>query len=226
MQIQMIAFDVAGTTVKDDGIVIRAFAKAFSRVVPQLWELKSNEFTEYAIETMGQSKIEVFTALLEDVELAKQAAVDFEDAYLELVQDEGVAEMPGASELFLALRTAGISTALTTGFSRPTLDAILGRLGWDDLVDFTVTPAEVGLGRPSPLMLQRAAAELGVSHPAACVVVGDTQSDMEAALAFGAGEVVGVLSGAHNRETLAGAGATSVVNSVANLKAALFPQGL
>lgn len=226
MQIQMIAFDVAGTTVKDDGIVIRAFASAFSKVVPELWEAKAADFTQYAIDTMGQSKIEVFTALLGDEALAQRAAIAFEAAYLDLVQTEGVEEIPGASELFLALRTAGIATALTTGFSRPTLDAILGRLGWNDLVDFTVTPGEVGAGRPSPKMLQRAAEQLGIAEPGSCVVVGDTQSDMQAAVAFGAGIVVGVLSGAHDLEALDSAGATSVVNSVANLRTALFAEGL
>jgi phosphoglycolate phosphatase-like HAD superfamily hydrolase len=48
-------------------------------------------------------------------------------------------------------------------------------------------------------------------------VIGDTASDIQAGLAFGANHVIGVLSGAHTREVLEFAGATSVINSVADL---------
>jgi phosphoglycolate phosphatase-like HAD superfamily hydrolase len=49
------------------------------------------------------------------------------------------------------------------------------------------------------------------------MVVGDTAADMQSGVAFGATQVIGVLSGAHNQETLYSAGATSVINSVADL---------
>jgi len=219
---EMVAFDVAGTTVTDDGLVIKAFEKSFAVIVPELWAEKAGELTKYALDTMGQSKIEVFTAMLGDAELAKLANEAFEEAYIERVKTEGVAEIPGAADVFAQLRAKGIKTALTTGFSRPTLNAILESLGWRDLVDFTVVPGEAGAGRPSPLMLQAAAAALGVTDPANCAVLGDTLSDMEAAVAFGAGASIGVFSGAHGREVLAGAGATALVNSVAELPNLLF----
>jgi len=226
MRIQMIAFDVAGTTVIDDGLVIRAFEKAFGFAVPLQWEEHAEEWTQYAKETMGQSKIEVFTALLGRDDLAQQANAAFEGAYLDLVLTEGIDEMPGAGELLADLKAAGFATALTTGFSRNTLNAIIKKLGWQDLISATVTPPEVGAGRPSPRMLEKVAADLGVTNPEACVVVGDTVSDVEAGLAFGAGVVIGVLSGAHDSVALLGAGATSVVNSVADLRTLLLAETL
>jgi phosphoglycolate phosphatase-like HAD superfamily hydrolase len=45
---------------------------------------------------------------------------------------------------------------------------------------------------------------------------------MEAALAFGAGIRVGVLSGAHDRSALVSAGATAIIASVAELPNLLF----
>lgn len=226
MNIQMIAFDVAGTTVIDDGLVIRAFEKAFDFAVPIQWQDNQQRWTQYAKDTMGQSKIEVFTALLGRADLAREANAAFEGAYLDLVLTEGIDEMPGATDLLINLKNAGFATALTTGFSRNTLNAILKKLSWQDLLGATVTPGEVGAGRPSPKMLQKVATELGVTDPEACVVVGDTVSDVEAGLAFGAGVVIGVLSGAHSREALLSAGATSVVNSVAALQNLLFAQTL
>jgi phosphoglycolate phosphatase len=226
VKIQMISFDVAGTTVIDDGLVIRAFQKAFGFAVPLQWEEHQKEWTQYAKDTMGQSKIEVFTALLGRPDLAREANAAFEGAYLDLVLTEGIDEIPGATELFKNLKAAGFQTALTTGFSRNTLNAILKKLSWQDLLGATVTPPEVGAGRPSPKMLQKVAADLGVTNPEACVVVGDTVSDVEAGLAFGAGVVIGVLSGAHNLDALLGAGATSVVNSVAELQSLLLAETL
>ena len=67
-------------------------------------------------------------------------------------------------------------------------------------------------------MLHRAATTAGITHPAHVIVLGDTASDMKAGVAFGAGQVIGVLSGAHDEVTLRDAGATTVVNSVADLK--------
>lgn len=226
MNIQMIAFDVAGTTVQDGGLVLRAFKRAFSQIEPERWPTHETEWTQYAIDTMGQSKIEVFTAILGDADLAAKATEAFEAAYLEIVVEEGIEEIPGAGDLLVRLKDAGVPTALTTGFSRVTLNAILRSLDWGELVEETVTPGEVGAGRPSPKMLQRVAAQLEVTDPAACVVVGDTQSDMQAGVAFGAGQVIGVLSGTHNREQLLEAGATAVVNSVAELPNLLFKEVL
>jgi phosphoglycolate phosphatase-like HAD superfamily hydrolase len=71
-------------------------------------------------------------------------------------------------------------------------------------------------------MLQLAATKLDVMNPENCVVLGDTVSDMEAALAFGAGVRVGVLSGSHGQDALLAAGATAVIASVADLPHLLF----
>jgi len=120
--------------------------------------------------------------------------------------------------VFKYLRSKGIAIALTTGFSRSTLDILLIELGWKDIIDISVTPGEAGRGRPHPHMLEKATTTLGITNPANIIVLGDTAADMQAAVAFGAGQVIGVLTGAHDEYTLHDAGATSVINSVADLK--------
>lgn len=217
MNLEMAAFDVAGTTVKDDGIVIQAFKVAFEDTQPDLWPEKSDEWTQYALETMGQSKIEVFTALLGDAEKARQANIAFEEAYVNEVAEQGISPIPGTLELFAALREKGIPIVLTTGFSRSTLNVLLTELGWFDVIDLSVTPDEAGRGRPHPDMLKYAAEKLNAPSPEYSLVVGDTASDMKAGIAFGSANVFGVLSGAHRRDLLIEAGATSVVNSVADI---------
>ena len=214
----MVAFDVAGTVLNDDGLVIAAFKNAFEATQPDLWPTHGVEWTQYALDTMGQSKIDVFTKLLGDVEKAHQANVAFEESYVQEIAEVGAVPIAGAEDVFKYLRSKGIAVALTTGFSRSTLDRLLIELGWKDLIDLSITPSEAGRGRPHPDMLNMAVEVLGITKPEHVIVLGDTASDMQAAVAFGAGQAIGVLTGAHDEHTLHDAGATSVINSVADLK--------
>ena len=214
----MVAFDVAGTVLNDDGLVISAFKKAFEATQPDLWPTHEVEWTQYALDTMGQSKIDVFTKLLGDVEKAHQANVAFEESYVQEIAEVGAVAIAGAEDIFKYLRSRGVAVALTTGFSRSTLDRLLIELGWKDLIDLSITPSEAGRGRPHPDMLNMAVEVLGITKPEHVIVLGDTASDMQAAVAFGAGQAIGVLTGAHDEQTLHDAGATSVINSVADLK--------
>jgi phosphonatase-like hydrolase len=217
MKPELVAFDVAGTTLNDDGVVIHAFQIAFEATQPDLWPKKGQEWTQYALDTMGQSKIHVFTELLGDAELAHRANVAFEEAYVTHIAEVGVAAIAGTNETFAFLKNEGIKIALTTGFSRSTLDFLIDHVGWRGVVDITVTPEEAGRGRPHPDMLNFAVAQMGIGDTREIIVIGDTASDIQAGLAFGANQVIGVLSGAHTREVLEFAGATSVINSVADL---------
>ena len=218
MSVEMVAFDVAGTVLNDDGLVISAFKNAFEATQPDLWPTHGEQWTQYAIDTMGQSKIHVFTELLGDAEKAQAANVAFEASYLSEIAEIGAVPIEGAEDLFKYLRAKAIAVTLTTGFSRTTLDTLLNQLGWKDLIDLSVTPGEAGRGRPHPDMLNMALEVLGITNPSHVIVCGDTAADMQAAVTFGASQAIGVLTGAHDQQTLHDAGATSVINSVADLK--------
>ena len=218
MNVEMVAFDVAGTVLNDDGLVISAFKNAFEATQPELWPIHGAEWTQYAMDTMGQSKIHVFTELLGDIDKAHTANLAFEESYVGEIAEVGASPIAGAEDLFKYLRSKGIAIALTTGFSRSTLDTLIHQLGWKDLIDLSVTPSESGRGRPHPDMLNMAVEVLGITNPVNVIVCGDTAADMQAAIAFGAGQAIGVLTGAHDERTLHDAGATSVINSVADLQ--------
>lgn len=217
MKPELVAFDVAGTTLNDDGVVIHAFKIAFEATQPDKWRDKGQEWTQYALDTMGQSKIQVFTELLGDAELAHRANVAFEEAYITHIAEVGISPIFGTNDTFAFLKGEGIKIALTTGFSRSTLDFLIDHVGWREVLDISVTPEDAGRGRPHPDMLNFAAMKLGIKDKKETIVIGDTASDIHAGLAFGADRVIGVLSGAHTRDVLEFAGATSVINSVADL---------
>lgn len=218
MGIQAVITDIAGTTVADDGVVLASFLEAFRRVLPGLDSDREADLVDYARKTMGQSKREVFTHLLGHADLVDRALREFEASYLSGL--ERLTPIQGVEETCEQLRQRGIALGATTGFSRPVLDALLSHLGWGDTFAATATPDETGVGRPDPSMLHHVARALGV-EPGACLVVGDTMSDMEAGKAFGTGTVVGVLTGTHNRAQLEHAGATVVVPSFADLPSLL-----
>ena len=217
VDVELVVLDMAGTTVRDDGLVERAFVTAARSVGLAGTEEALGAALDYVRSTMGQSKIDVFRALTDTEAAAQQATDAFELAYLALIAEGGVTAMPGAEELFAELREAGLSVALTTGFARATQNALLATLGWSGLVDLALCPADVGRGRPFPDLNLTALLRTGASRVGGMVVVGDTASDMLAGVNAGAGLIVGVLSGTHDADTLEQAGADVIIESIADL---------
>jgi phosphoglycolate phosphatase len=212
----LVVLDMAGTTVRDDGIVDEAFVSALSSVgiVPGSAEFASAEI--YVRDTMGQSKSEVFAALL-DPEDAARATEAFARAYEEIVATGRVAPMEGAVEVFATLREHDVKIALTTGFAPSTREALIAALGWGELIDLALSPADCGRGRPEPDMIFGAMERVGISDAGAVAVVGDTVSDLEAGTNAGARAVIGVLSGAHDRPTLLTAPHTDLIDDITGL---------
>ena len=214
--IRLVVLDMAGTTVADSGAVEGAFIRALDEV--GLRSGGTDEARAYVQRTMGRSKIDVFTELAGgDRRRAVRANAAFEAAFGEAVDRGEVTAMAGAESCLAALRGAGLRLCLTTGFSPATRDRIVAALGWEGAVDLVLSPADAGRGRPWPDMVLRAVIDLGVDDVAEVAVVGDTTSDLESGARAGASMVVGVLSGAHTRDQLAGAPHTHLIASVADL---------
>jgi phosphoglycolate phosphatase len=215
---ELVVLDMAGTTVVDDGLVESAFARAWDRV--QSTEDGREAALEHVRATMGQSKIDVFRAIVD--EPTAQALNDaFEGAFRELIDEGRCAAIPGAEDAIRELHQRGLKLAFTTGFARPTADAILASLGWTELADVVLTPADAGRGRPAPDLVLSALIATGATSVSSVVVVGDTESDAQSGVRAGAGLVVGVLTGSRDELALRNAGANLVLPSVAGLPAAL-----
>ncbi|MEU6946265.1 phosphonatase-like hydrolase [Streptomyces sp. NPDC046316] len=215
----LVVLDMAGTTVADGGLVERAFGAAAERLGED-----PATMIDYVRATMGESKISVFRHLFGgDETRARQANVAFEEAYGELVAGGLIAPVAGAAEAIDRLKAEGRTVVLTTGFARVTQDAILDALGWRDLVELTLCPADAGgRGRPYPDMVLGAFLRTGVVDDVRRIAVaGDTSYDMLSGVRSGAGIVAGVLTGAHGEAALKEHGATHVLASVADLPAAM-----
>ncbi|MEU3700802.1 phosphonatase-like hydrolase [Streptomyces anulatus] len=216
---RLVVLDMAGTTVADGGLVEQAFSAAAQRLGVRPGSDEHARQLDYVRATMGESKISVFRHLLGDEDRAQRANTAFEEAYGELVDAGRIAPVPGAREAVERLASEGRTVVLTTGFARPTQDAILAALGWQDLVPLTLCPADAGgRGRPFPDMVLAAFLRTGaVDDVRLTAVAGDTSYDMLSGVRSGAGIVAGVLTGAHDTDRLTRHGATHVLGSVAEL---------
>lgn len=222
-KIKLVVFDVAGTTATDDGLVVKAFTEAMIEQGAVRGSQALKLKISYVEKTMGQRKMDVFLHITRGNHEEAQALHDnFIEQYNNLVSKGELKEFDGISELFFALRSNDIGVAITTGFPRTLLNAILKNLEWRDRIDLSVASDEVAHGRPAPDMIFRSI-ELYANlsdqdiSPEEIAVVGDTRSDMQSAVTAGARYAIGVTSGAHSEEELRSAGATHVLKSATDL---------
>lgn len=202
----------------DGNMVERAFAEAIATqgVVPGTAAYAKAMVQVHR--SRGLPKIDIFRHVFPDNEPRAQAVnVAFERAYGSAIDRVGLSPLPGAEEAIDKLVGAGIRVCLVTGFSRVTLGRMLETLGWWHRVDLALCPDDAGRGRPMPDLILTAVLRLGIDDVRKVAVAGDTDSDIECGLRAGATVVAGVLTGAHSRDRLESAGATHILESVADL---------
>jgi phosphoglycolate phosphatase len=215
--VKLVIFDVAGTTAKDDGLVVKAFQIAMREAGIAADSDQMLKGTEYVKSTMGQRKIDVFTNIFNgDLVKANLAHEKFDSAYISLVNEGQLEEFQGISDFFKSLNENGIGIAITTGFPRTILQVIMNKLNWSEIVNISVSSDEVENGRPAPDMILKSIKLYNEKFftsikPEEIAVVGDTDSDMKSGIAAGAKFVVGVTSGAMTEETLKNSGATHIL---------------
>lgn len=216
-QIRLVVSDMAGTTVADDGLVEAAFQEAAAELGVHPGDERHAAMLADVRATMGESKISVFRRLFGNEADAVRANLAFEAAYDRMVDAGHCAPLPGAETALRALRAAGYTVVLTTGFSGATQQRILASLGWDGLAHLALCPADAGgRGRPYPdLVLTALTRSRGADDVREVAVIGDTGYDMRSGLTAGAAVRIGVLTGAHAEPRLRAEGATDVVASIA-----------
>lgn len=207
MNYQLVVFDMAGTTVKDNKDVHRILKSALHKHDIEISIDDANE-------VMGIPKPVAIRKLLLKRYQGTHVITDdwinvihrqFMSEMVRFYEDDpSVGEREGVSETFRNLKRNGVKIAIDTGFDRQIADAILKRLGWEveKLIDFSVTSNEVKLGRPYEDMIFKAMKETGVLDPKKVVKVGDTISDLQQGRAAACGLIVAITSGAFSEEDL------------------------
>ena len=134
MSIELVVFDMAGTTVNDEDSVSRCVQAALEAVGVTVTVADVNE-------VMGIPKPEAIRHLVGKSPLRDELADRIGEIHRDFVarsirfyqSDPSVREVPGAEQTFRTLQEAGIKVALNTGFDRSITRTILDRLGWSRL---------------------------------------------------------------------------------------------
>lgn len=224
MQIELVVFDMAGTTVSEGGAVYQALRSTLAE--------NGLEVTDEAIHPVkGTDKREALRVLIEQSSLRDELLPGLDAIHEDFVErmitfyrtDPTVSEMPGTSETFRQLQQHGIKVALNTGFSRNIAQTLIDRLGWerDGLIDASVTSDEVERGRPHPFMIEHLMQKLSVKNARHVAKIGDAPADLQEGINAYCGLVIGVTNGSSTREQLARLPHDYLIGTVAELPAVL-----
>jgi phosphonoacetaldehyde hydrolase len=248
----LVIFDWAGTMV-DFGCMapVKALVEAFAQEGVEISEAAARR-------DMGKSKRDHVLGLLSwpDVDEAWRArhgkAAEERDIESLMVRlgplmrenaERAATLIPGARATFDRVRALGLRVGSSTGYTREMMQPVLARAAEQGYTpEHVVCSGETPTGRPTPLMIYKACAELGVWPLTRVLKVDDAEAGIEEGKAAGA-FTVGVASGnalalppeafaalsqaereSHvgvAREVLRAAGADLVIDSVADLVDAL-----
>jgi len=163
------------------------------------------DFTEEENEKLkGVSRVRSLQLILEwgGVEKSETEQAQLADLknswYVEMIQEMKPDEiLPGAKEFLLAVRQAGLKTAL--GSASKNSRTILKKVGLIELFDSIIDGNTVSASKPDPEVFLKGAESLRL-EPSACVVFEDAIAGVQAAIAGGM-KVVGI----GDAQTLTGA---------------------
>jgi phosphonatase-like hydrolase len=206
MSIELVVFDIAGTTVADNGNVNDFFRKAFSNagIIVGAYDID---------QVMGYRKREAVQIILDkymfgfenNYEIGDTIHEDFTNQMVNFYETcESLVPLPYAEEVFRELQYNKVKVALNTGFTRRITTPILNRLGWDNatFINEVICSDEVPEGRPHPYMIQKLMQKLNITDSENVAKVGDTKVDIEEGKNAGCGLVIAVTTGAYTKEEL------------------------
>ena len=219
-RLDLVVFDLAGTTLRVGDYVTGAFRQAFKESGVML---KNEEINAIR----GRSKREALAMLLQR-HLGSQAATrtesvhqSFQELLRKYVSEQGVKTISGAGEVIGWLKDRDELIALNTGIDRHIASLMLDSISWSGIADAMVCGDDVNRGRPAPDLILKAMELTGCNDASRVLAVGDTCYDMQAAHNAGV-LAIGVLSGAtSNEKQLRACPHYAVIPSVADLQEVL-----
>ena len=218
-RIDLVVFDLAGTTLRVGDYVTGAFRQAFKESGVML---KNEEINAIR----GRSKREALAMLLQR-HLGSQAVTRTESVYQSFqellrkyVSEQGVKTISGAGEVIGWLKDRDVLIALNTGIDRHIASLMIDSISWSGIADAIVCGDDVNRGRPAPDLILKAMELTDCNDVSSVLAVGDTCYDMQAAHNAGV-LAIGVLSGASNEKQLRACPHYAVIPSVADLQEVL-----
>ena len=217
--IQLVVFDMAGTTIDEENLVYKCLHYSILPFIPQLTldnvllygagKEKKTAITDICKVFAPQIIIDEIDAMFEDFKMKLAKAYD--EYPLRLYSD--------GRDVFSWLKKKGIKVAFNTGYDRGTAEKILTKadviIGKD--IDYLVTASDVSRNRPYPDMILQCCLLADVD-PTTAIKVGDSAIDIEEGKSAGCALTIGITTGAQSREQIIVASPDYIIDSLTELK--------
>ncbi|HEY2720079.1 MAG TPA: HAD-IA family hydrolase [Chitinophagaceae bacterium] len=217
--INMVVFDMAGTTVNEGNIVYKTLQQSINA--------KGFDFTleQVLAEGAGKEKFEAIKSILahyannHDEELAAVIYKNFIAQLAMAYETFDILPQSHAEKLFQELRKKNIRIALNTGYNEETAWSLIDKLGWREGVEFEtlVTADDVKNNRPNPDMIRLAMLRFGITDVSTVAKVGDSIIDIEEGKNARCGLTIGITSGAHTHDQLHSAEPDFIIDDLLEL---------
>ena len=217
-EIEMVVFDMAGTTINEQNIVYKSLHKSI------------NKFgIDISLELVlslgaGKEKYQAIKDILKHIDITDKEKADEIFEYFKEILDEEyltakVLPIDGVENVLQNLKKDGVKVVLNTGYSSHVANTLLEKLNWkkDIQYDALITANDVELGRPFPDMIHKAMQLFGIKDASKVLKAGDSAIDIEEGKNAKCGITIGVLSGAQTRSQLEEAKPDYILDSLASL---------
>ncbi|MFV8370008.1 phosphonatase-like hydrolase [Flavobacterium sp. LB2R40] len=224
-RIELVVFDMAGTTVDEGNVVYKTVQKVIN---DEGFNVSLEEVLEYGA---GKEKHQAIsdvlkecTSLISVSPVANKVFSKFKEALKNAYSTLEIKSFEGTEQLFKDLRNSHIKVVLNTGYDSKTANLLLEKLGWvvGETIDGLITADDVKNGRPEGDMILLAMKNTGVIDAEKVMKVGDSAIDIEEGENANCGLTVGVLTGAQNRIQIQEANPTYIINNLNELRAILL----
>lgn len=223
--IELVVFDMAGTTVDEDNVVYKTVQQVIN---DEGFNVTLEEVLKYGA---GKEKHQAISDVLRactqltDINLIADIAFSkFKIALNIAYETLEIKTFEGTEQLFKDLRDSDIKVVLNTGYDSKMAHLLLDKLGWivGETIDGLVTADDVENGRPEGDMIILAMKNTGVVDTQKVLKVGDSAIDIEEGKNANCCITAGVLTGAQNRTQIQEANPTYILESLNELRAILL----
>ncbi|SIN71184.1 phosphonatase-like hydrolase [Algoriphagus halophilus] len=221
-EINMVIFDMAGTTVNEDNVVYKSLQKAINNLGHNF------SLNTVLLNGGGKEKLQAVKDIMKPAyssqeELEKDAQIAFAE-FLEILKkayaDLEVSTYEGTESLFKDLRSNDIKVVLNTGYNEKTATSLLDKLQWKEgeTYDLLVTADDVQNSRPAPDMIFVAMEKMGIEDANKVAKIGDSIVDIEEGKSAGCGLTFGVTTGAQTASQLETGHPDYIIDSLLEIK--------
>jgi phosphonatase-like hydrolase len=219
MKVEMVIFDMAGTTIDEDNIVYKTLQKAINNIgvnvdLAQVLEIGA-----------GQEKLNAIQDIIkvhgnaQDAEKANEVFKDFLNMLGTAYETFPIKAMKNAEAVLQTLKNNNVKVVLNTGYDKATASFILDKIQWRQFYhyDLLVTASDVKNSRPAPDMITFAMNLFSIVDPQKIIKVGDSKIDIEEGRNAHCLYNIGITTGAQTKAQLQEANPDFIIDDLTEL---------